>query len=135
MVSTIGRLLAQLRWSTLQTTLTDLANRLTSMEAGYKTEIEVLWSGVNGTAGQVSVLSRNLRPGDVLFLQHNDAATLVTYESPVKEITSGYVLRFLAGGSVYTACSIGATPDRLTFNSFTNGYAINAICALRIVKK
>jgi hypothetical protein len=135
MASTIARALSQLRWSVLQNTLTDLTNRITAQELGYQTEVEVLWTGLNGTGGQVSILSRNLRVGDVLFLQHSDGASTVTYETPIKELTAGHTSRFLGGTGVYTACTMGATPDRLTFTTFTSGYSVISINAIRIVKK
>lgn len=118
----------------LATSVNSQGSRITALEAGYQTEVEVLWTGSIGSVGSVT-LTRDLRPGDMIFLQHSDAASLLTHVEPIKSITPNRVMYFLAAGSVITTASIGATPNVIGFSVYTNGYGVTSINAIRVVKK
>lgn len=135
MSSTIARLLSQLRFPVLQETISNLTSRVTSLESGYQQEVEVLWSGTAGTNGQVITLNRNLTVGDVLFLQHTDAQKEVSYLTPIKSIASGRYVRFLCAGSINTLVLTSAAANTITFYSFTAGYGVSSVNAIKIVKK
>ena len=110
-----------------------LSARVSALEAGYQLDVEVLWTGVIGGPGSVT-LSRNLRVGDLLFITHNDAGTLSTGVMPIKSITSGHGTNFQTGGAL-TGTIMGATPNIFTFYSFTAGYGVTSINAMRIINR
>ena len=110
------------------------AGKIATLETGFKIEIEVLWTGSIGSAGPVT-LTRDLQPGDMLFLQHNDGQAEVTYLTPLKTTASGRFVRFLAGTAIPTVTSIGATPNIINFSTFTAGYGVSSINNYRVVKK
>lgn len=138
MASTISRLLCPLRWETLQATLTSLTGRTVELEKGCQYEIEVLWSGSAGTAIPLA-LTRAIRPGEKLFIQHSDAARWTSLTAGVKSVAPGQAIYFISGpptgGGVVSGMTIGATPDILNISSLTNGFGVSSINALRIVKK
>jgi len=125
-------------WGAITGTLsaqTDLQSALTSLGAqSYQMEVESLWTGLIGAAGQVT-LNRSLRSGDTLFLKHSDSSTLTTQLVPVLDITSGKYLIFFASSSAVTQSFVGATPNILSFSSFTSGYGVTGIYSLKVSKK
>jgi hypothetical protein len=136
LASTIARLLTQLRWDNLTSNLSTLLARTVELEKGYKYEVEVLWTGNVGNITSLT-LTRNLRIGDKLFIQSNDAARWTSMVSPIKSITPGQTLHFLSGpssGGVITSTAIGATPNIINTVGFTSGFGIASINALRVVK-
>lgn len=112
---------------------TDLQAALTALGTqAYQSDNEVLWTGTIGDPGSVT-LTRALRVGDILSLTYGDAQSLTTSACLVKSITSGRRINF-ASGSALTSAAPGATPNILTFSSFTAGYAVVAVNALKVSK-
>lgn len=125
-------------WGAITGTLsaqTDLQLALNALGAQeYQIVFDTLWSGNVGGPTTIT-LSRALRSGDMVFLRHTDSGQTMTTTAQIYDISSGKVVYVNASTTVATTMTIGATPDKLNFTGFTNGFGVANVYALRIVKK
>lgn len=135
MALTIARVLTALRWDSLQSSISTLTSRILGLEqSSYGYTVDVLWSGSVGSITSIT-LNRNLRVGDQIFFQHNDASGVVTILSQVLSVAPGQYIRFVGPNGVYTVVSIGATPNIINMLGYTSGFGVANLNALRLIKK
>ncbi|MDB1112841.1 hypothetical protein [Pseudomonas extremaustralis] len=114
---------------------TDLQLALTALgNQEYVTDVEVLWSGSIGTAGNVT-LTRNLRVGDVIAIRHSDAESTVSVAVVLDSIAANRVMYFSVATSVNTKVRVGTAPNIFNFLTFTSGYGVAAVLAIKVIKK
>jgi len=107
-------------------------SKVAALEAGIKQTPELLWSGNIGSNGVALNLSRPLAAGDMIWLQHSDAAKLNSHPFVLTQelLAGGRALYFIFAGSGVTVLII-TNASTLTTKGFTSGYGIEKVYASR----
>lgn len=104
------------------------------IDDGFKLEAELLWSGSAGSAGAVLTLSRALAVGDLIYLEHTDANKWVSAPVGIVEVVNGRLYDATFGAAGHTGFTVSGGGSSITMASFTSGFGVSKVFALKVAK-